>query len=66
MGNYDVAIRFLKSALSKYHDSEIAAHLGEVLWVSGNQDEAKRVWNEALEKTPNDPLIQKVMQRFIQ
>jgi tetratricopeptide (TPR) repeat protein len=66
MGNYDVAVRLLKSALSKYYDNEIAAHLGEVLWVSGNKDEAKRVWKEALKKTPNDPLIQKVMQRFIQ
>jgi tetratricopeptide (TPR) repeat protein len=66
MGKYDVAIRLLKSALSKYYDNEIVAHLGEVLWVSGNQEEAKSVWEEALKKTPNDPLIQKVMQRFIQ
>ena len=27
-------------------DTEIAAHLGEVLWVSGQRDEARRVWRE--------------------
>lgn len=66
MGKYDVAIRFLRSALSKYYDNEIAAHLGEVLWVSGNKEEAKSVWKEALKKVPNDPRIQKVMQRLTQ
>ena len=66
MGNYDIAIRFLQSALSKYYDNEIAAHLGEVLWVSGNKEAAKRVWQEALKKIPNDPRIKKVMQRLTQ
>ena len=64
LGHYDIAIRLLRSALSRYYDSEIAAHLGEVLWVSGNQKEAESVWNEALEKIPNDPRIQQVKQRL--
>jgi tetratricopeptide (TPR) repeat protein len=66
MGNYDAAIRLLRSALSQYYDSEIAAHLGEVLWVSGNKEEAKSVWNEALKKLPDDSRIQQVMQRLMQ
>ena len=66
MGNYDEAIRLLRRALSRFPDSEIAAHLGEVLWVSGNQEEAKAIWQKALKKSPNDPLIEGVMQRFIQ
>jgi tetratricopeptide (TPR) repeat protein len=64
LGHYDTAIRLLRSALSRYYDSEIAAHLGEVLWVSGNKKEAKDVWNDALKKIPNDPRIQQVMQRL--
>jgi len=36
------------------------------LWVSGNQEEAKIIWQRALKKSPNDPLIEDVMQRFIQ
>ena len=65
LGEYDKAIDLLRKALSHFNDAEIAAHLGEVLWVSGNQGEATSVWNEALEKSPNDPMLQEVMQRFI-
>jgi dGTPase len=31
-------------------DTEIAAHLGEVLWVDGQHDEARRVWREGLDR----------------
>jgi len=65
LGEYDKAIDLLRKALSHFNDAEIAAHLGEVLWVSGNQEEATSVWNQALEKSPNDPMLQEVMQRFI-
>lgn len=66
LGNYDEAIRLLRRALSRFDDSEIAAHLGEVLWVSGAQGEARSVWQRALRKVPDDPLLQRTMHRFIQ
>ena len=65
LGEYDKAIGLLRKALSHFNDAEIAAHFGEVLWVSGNQEEATSIWKEALEKSPNDPKLQEVMQRFI-
>ncbi|MFT5220289.1 MAG: tetratricopeptide (TPR) repeat protein [Planctomycetota bacterium] len=65
LGRMGEAIRLLRKALSNYDDSEIAAHLGEVLWVNGDQNEARTVWQKALEKWPGNPLLQKVMQRFI-
>jgi tetratricopeptide (TPR) repeat protein len=65
LGKYGEAIELLRKALSSYYDSEIAAHLGEVLWVSGNQQEARSVWQKALEQAPDHPLLLKVMQRFI-
>lgn len=65
MGNYEEAIRLLRTALSRFDDAEIAAHLGEVLWVSGNQQEARGIWQKALKKSPDDPVLLKVMQRFI-
>ena len=34
----------LARAYSLGHDGEIAAHWGEVLWVSGNQSQARKVW----------------------
>ena len=66
LGNYDEAIRLLRRALAQFDDSEIAAHLGEVLWVSGARGEARSVWQRALRKVPDDPLLQKTMHRFIQ
>jgi len=65
MGNYEESIRLLRKALSRFDDAEIAAHLGEVLWVTGNQQEARVVWQKALQKSPDDPALLKVMQRFI-
>ena len=64
LGNYQEAIRLLRKALSQMEDGEIAAHLGEVLWVTGQQQEAINVWNKALEKSPDDPYVLETMQRF--
>jgi predicted negative regulator of RcsB-dependent stress response len=49
----------------RFDDAEISAHLGEVLWANGNRKEAREVWQKALQKSPDDPVLQKVMQRFI-
>ncbi len=65
MGEYDKALSLLRKALSRFDDAEIAAHLGEVLWVSGDQQEAQVIWQKALKKSSDDPTLQKVMQRFI-
>ena len=46
-------------------DDEIAAHLGEVLWVTGQKDEAQSVWSEALEATPESRHLRAVMERFL-
>ena len=65
LGNYEEAIRLLRNALSRFDDGEIAAHLGEVLWVSGRQVEAEEVWKKALKKSPDNPMLQKIMGRFL-
>jgi tetratricopeptide (TPR) repeat protein len=66
LGNHDEAIRLLKKAFSQFEDGEIAAHLGEVLWVSGQQQEAIGIWKRALKKSPDDPFIINTMKRFTQ
>jgi tetratricopeptide (TPR) repeat protein len=65
LGNYEESIRLLRKALTRLDDAEISAHLGEVLWASGNRKEAREVWQKALKKSPDDPVLQEVMQRFI-
>lgn len=63
-GRLDEAIEFLKKALAQRNDPEIAAHLGEVLWVKGDKTAAKAVWDTALKLTPNDDKLRKVINRL--
>lgn len=63
-GKFDKSIQLLRQAHSLLPDTEIAAHLGEVLWVSGDQTEATKVWEEALRETPDDDLLNNVMKKY--
>lgn len=47
LGNTKEALVHLRRAYELLPDVEVAAHLGEVLWQSGAQDEALKVWREA-------------------
>ncbi|MBT3708310.1 MAG: tetratricopeptide repeat protein, partial [Gammaproteobacteria bacterium] len=51
--NYKDAVTNLRKALSLFDNDEVAAHLGEVLWVSGEQQEARNVWQKALDARPD-------------
>ena len=64
LGKLDEAIEYLQKALKLQPDAEIAAHLGEVLWVKGNTQEAIRVWETALKIAPDNPKLQNVIQRY--
>jgi tetratricopeptide (TPR) repeat protein len=48
MGNRTEAIRLLEQAYKARPDAEIAAHLGEVYWVSGERDKARQIWKEGM------------------
>lgn len=55
---------YLKRALEKFQDGEIAAHLGEVLWAQGRQDEAKKVWDAQLKAQPDSDILKKTVARL--
>lgn len=65
-GDLKGAARELRRAYSGRPDAEIGAHLGEVLWVMGERDEARRVWGEALKSAPDNETLQKTLKRFKQ
>ena len=64
LGRLDEAVKFLRRALELKADPEVAAHLGEVLWVMGDQAAAKDVWQTALEAEPEDKRLLDVLKRF--
>ena len=64
LGRLDEAIEYLRKALSIRQDPEIAAHLGEVLWVRGEREQARQVWEAALQQTPEDSRLLDVIERF--
>ena len=63
-GQYAEALKILQAAYKARPDAEIAAHLGEVLWVMGKRQEAGAIWREGLLlKADNDTLVD-TMKRF--
>lgn len=64
LGKLDKSAEFLRRAFAANPDPEIAAHLGEVLWVQGNKDEAKKIWQDALKSNPENDALRMVVKKF--
>jgi tetratricopeptide (TPR) repeat protein len=64
LGDLDEAERLLREALKGFPDHEVAAHLGEVLWIQGKQREARKVWSQAFENTPDSPILRGTLLRL--
>jgi len=64
MGNTEASLKYLQRAYAKLPDAEIAAHLGEVLWVSGDQEQADKVWKGVLLESPKSKHVLEAMRRL--
>lgn len=64
LANYDQAIAFLRRALDMFPNDEVAAHLGEVLWMVGDRTAASKVWQHGLELAPESMILREVMDRL--
>jgi Flp pilus assembly protein TadD len=63
VGNTQEALRILEAAFKARPDAEIAAHLGEVFWILGQQDKAGSIWREGLMlKSDNETLLETLKQ----
>jgi tetratricopeptide (TPR) repeat protein len=58
------AIKYLRQAWAMTQVAEIAAHLGEVLWVIGQEEEARAIWQSGLRTESDTETLVKTMQRF--
>jgi tetratricopeptide (TPR) repeat protein len=63
-GDLKGAAEHLRRAYNGRPDAEIGAHLGEVLWVMGERDEANRIWQDSLKSSPENETLQKTIKRF--
>ena len=64
LGNRDEAVRLLREAYRGQPDAEIAAHLGEVLWVTGQTDEARKVWREGRKRDAANDVLRETLARL--
>jgi Flp pilus assembly protein TadD len=63
-GDYDRALNYLTRAYASFPDPEVAAHLGEVMWVSGNTAGAMQVWRGALREDPQHRVLNETLDRL--
>jgi len=64
LGNLEEAEKQLRRAYGLRPDPEIGVHLGEVLWVSGKQAEAKQLWRDAQQKDPQNDVLKNTLNRL--
>ncbi len=64
LGRNEESLTYLERAYLMNPDQEIAAHLGEVLWVNGDRDRAMVIWEDGLQRVKEAPLVRSTMERF--
>jgi predicted Zn-dependent protease len=64
MGDTSDAIKLLRKAYDMQPNAEIGAHLGEVLWKTGNQDQARAAFRDARKLEPDNDTLVKTLQRL--
>jgi tetratricopeptide (TPR) repeat protein len=64
LGNREEALRLLQQAWRARPDAEIGAHLGEVLWASGERDAARDVWRQARQRDEANEVLRETLKRL--
>lgn len=63
-GHYAESISYLRRAYAEFPDPEVAAHLGEVLWMQGDTAAAMAVWQAALARDPTHTVLLDTIKRL--
>lgn len=64
LGRNEAALVQLRRAWTLAKDPEIAAHVGEVLWVLGRKDEARQFFEQARKLDPDNRALQRVIEKY--
>lgn len=63
-GDLAGALQQLERAYARRDDAEIAAHMGEVLWALGRQEDARRTLLDAQKKNPDSDALREAVKKF--
>ena len=63
-GDLDGALKYLQRAWDIKPEAEVAVHLGEVLWKLGRSAEARRFWQEARSREPDNEVLRETLARL--
>ena len=63
-GNLAEALKYLERAYGMRPEADIAAHMGEVLWLLGRKDDARKVWSEGYARDPKNETLVETTRRF--
>ncbi|MBP6018481.1 MAG: tetratricopeptide repeat protein [Burkholderiaceae bacterium] len=63
-GDLQAALEYLQRSYAQLPEADVAAHLGEVLWVGGQKDDAKSLWRKALETNPDNEALLATLKRL--
>lgn len=64
LGQRDEALKLLRRAYLARPHVEVAAHLGEVLWAMGQQDEARRIWRDGRTRESGNDVLTETLARL--
>jgi tetratricopeptide (TPR) repeat protein len=64
LGRVQEALALLQGAYRQRPDVEIGAHLGEVLWSLGQQDEARKIWRAGHARDANNEVLAETLARL--
>ena len=63
-GKLQQALDYLSRAWTAFPDPEVAAHYGEVLWMTGADEQARIIWEQGLKQDPQHEVLLETIERL--
>jgi tetratricopeptide (TPR) repeat protein len=64
LGDFGCARQHLERAYKMRPEAELGAHLGEVLWASGEREEARRIWRASMKQEADNETLRATLARL--
>ena len=64
LGDHQAALEYLRKAFEINQDPEIVSHYSEVLWETNQHEQARKIWQDAFDKAPDNRFLLRLKDRF--